>query len=278
MMSALVAVASNKASVEQVRVVRELSQETMGSYNMGLPLDVYANEYMDYVKDRIERLAKFEAKEDYTSRVNLRNIAEIQIRAERHEQELADLKASGVNLVWIVPHANCSERCEDWQGKLYSLDDTYGEIDGIKYQPLKNATDRYETTKSGKIYKNGCLSGFNCFDKETEVLTNQGWKLFSELNGEELIYTLNKDTKQSEWQKPINYFKQLYNGEMVHLSSFTSDLMVTPNHNMLYYTQRDHNLRFKQACEIGVYDKIYCGQEWEGVKCNVVIDNQIVDT
>lgn len=162
MLSALVAVASNKASVEQVRVVRELSQETLGSYNMGLPLDIYANEYMDYVKDRIDRLAKIEAKEDYTSRVNLRNIAEIQVRQERHEQELADLKASGVNLVWIVPHANCSERCEDWQGKLYSLDDTYGEIDGIKYQPLKNATDRYETTKSGKIYKNGCLSGFNC--------------------------------------------------------------------------------------------------------------------
>lgn len=162
MITALVSVANNTASTQQINMVKELSQNTMGSYNMGLPLDLYAKEYLDYVKERIERLSRIEAKEDYTSRVNLRNIAEMQIRAERHEQELEDLKSSGVNLVWIVPHANCSERCQDWQGKLYSLDDTYGQIDGINYQPLKNATDIFEMTKSGKVYKNGCVSGFNC--------------------------------------------------------------------------------------------------------------------
>ena len=158
--AALIAVANNKGTVEQIRYVNELAGNS--TYNVGLPLDVFSKDYMQFVKERIDKLAKYEAKEDYTSRVNLRNIAEMEIREERHEQELANLKEKGVELVWIVPHANCSERCEGWQGKLYSLNGTSGTIDGISYQQLENATDIYQTTKSGKIYKNGCISGFNC--------------------------------------------------------------------------------------------------------------------
>lgn len=132
------------------------------AYNKGVPVNIYAKDYMELVKQRIDTLSKLEAKEDYTSRMTLRNSAEIQVRQERREEQLQELKDKGVNLVWIVPHANCSSRCQPFQGKLYSLDGTYGEIDGIRYEPLENATDVYETTKNGKIYKNGCLSGFNC--------------------------------------------------------------------------------------------------------------------
>lgn len=258
--AALIAVANNKGTVEQIRYVNELAGNS--TYNVGLPLDVFSKDYMQFVKERIDKLAKYEAKEDYTSRVNLRNIAEMEIREERHERELADLKEKGVELVWIVPHANCSERCQEWQGKLYSLNRTSGTIDGISYQPLENATDIYQTTKSGKIYKNGCISGFNCFDKDTEVLTNKGWKLFYELNGSELMFTLNTQTKTSEWQKPLCYYKGFHKGKMMQLKSYTSDLLVTPNHNMLYYTQRKKELRFKEAQNISKNDILYCGLNW----------------
>lgn len=160
---ALSAVASNTGTPQQVQVVNQIAGNS--AYNKALPLQLFSKEYMKFVKDRINYLTRIEAKEDYTSRVNLRNIAEMQVRQERHEEELQKMIDKGINLVWIVPHANCSERCESWQGKLYSLDNTYGTIDGIEYQPLRNATDIYEQTKSGKIYKNGCLSGFNCRHK-----------------------------------------------------------------------------------------------------------------
>ena len=157
---ALNSIINKTATYEEIRIVNEIAGN--GTYNIGVPLETFSQDYMQYIKDRINQLAKMEAKEDYTSRVNLRNIAEIEIREEWHEKQIADLKEQGIKLVWIVPHANCSERCQDWQGKLYSLDGTSGVIDGIKYQPLENATERYEKTKSGKIYKNGCISGFNC--------------------------------------------------------------------------------------------------------------------
>ena len=157
---ALMAVSQNIATSSQVKAVSQLAGAS--AYNRAVPLDLFSKDYMKFVKQRIDYLSKLEAKEDYTSRVNLRNIAEMQVREERHNQELETLRQNGVKLVWIVPHANCSERCEKWQGKLYSLDGTSGNIDGIRYQPLENATDIYEMTKSGKIYKNGCVSGFNC--------------------------------------------------------------------------------------------------------------------
>lgn len=159
-LTALVAVSKGKATDKQYRQVLEMQLDN--AYNIAQPLEMYAKDYMDIIKQRIDYLSKLEAKEDYSSRVTLRNIAEMQIRQERHEQELKDLIDKGQDLVWIVPHANCSERCEPYQGKLYSISGKSGIIDGIKYEPLSMATDVYEMTKTGKIYKNGCISGFNC--------------------------------------------------------------------------------------------------------------------
>ena len=59
-------------------------------------------------------------------------------------------------------HENCSKRCAKWQGGHYTLDNTYQKVDGIQFIPLSVATDQYVTTKSGKTYKNGHLTGYNC--------------------------------------------------------------------------------------------------------------------
>ena len=159
----VVAVNNRTATPKQEQqVIQYIAQIPDSAYNIATPLYEWSDTYMKRVAEMIDQLTKFEPKSDYTERVNLRNTAEIIVRAKRHEEELQDMKDKGINLIWIVPHANCSERCEKWQGKLYSIDNTNGTIDNISYQPLRNATDIYETTKGGKVYKNGCLSGFNC--------------------------------------------------------------------------------------------------------------------
>lgn len=48
----------------------------------------------------------------------------------------------------------------------YSLDGTEGvTADGVRYKPLEfsadNPIDRY-ITRSGKVYQDGCITGFNC--------------------------------------------------------------------------------------------------------------------
>ena len=91
----------------------------------------------------------------------LRNRAEMYVRHEAQQASIEEMRASGVRLVWASTHVDCSTRCAPWQGKLYSLDGTYGEINGTSYQPLENAVNVYVTTKAGKVWKNGLL-GFNC--------------------------------------------------------------------------------------------------------------------
>ncbi len=71
-----------------------------------------------------------------------------------------------------------------------------------------------------------------CFDKETEVYTDQGWKFFSELDKTEKILSLNPNTFNLEFLQPTNYIKYLYTGEMVHIKSFKFDMLMTPNHKV----------------------------------------------
>ena len=149
-----------KENLNNLPSINEIYPDSV--YRTALPNDIYNKEYEKEVMQRVNQAIDMVAKEDYNERFSLRSKAELQLRQEWHEKQLKDLRDKGVDIVWIDTHANCSKRCEPWQGKLYSISGKSGEIDSIEYQPLSNATDIYEYTKSGKAYKNGCISGFNC--------------------------------------------------------------------------------------------------------------------
>lgn len=137
------------------------------AYFKGLPLQEFHKNYISRVDAALEELAQKSALDpnDFTGRNSLRNLAEMQVRYERHQEDIAGFKERETRLVVCSVHADCSDRCAPWQGRLYSLDGTSGYTeDGEKFQPLENATDIYYTTKAGRIYKNGLL-GFNCRHK-----------------------------------------------------------------------------------------------------------------
>lgn len=88
--------------------------------------------------------------------MSLRNRAEMKVRYEANMEELNNYIAEGINLVWISTHPNCSPRCKDYQGKLYSLKNERGTINGIRYEPIDIAL-------RGPLGDgNGCISGYNC--------------------------------------------------------------------------------------------------------------------
>lgn len=72
----------------------------------------------------------------------------------------------------------------------------------------------------------------SCFDRETEVLTNNGWKHFCDVENTDLIFTINQDTQKAEFQPILNQIKYKYNGLMHYYKSQNIDLLVTPNHNL----------------------------------------------
>lgn len=137
-------------------------QEGRGnSRRWGLPLNEYMSSYMERVNSTCRMLAQDVAKD--SDGLSLRLKSELYVRYKWQMDNLQKLKDSGVRLVWISSHVNCSERCQDYQGRLYSMDGTSGTTDdGHSYVPLEVATDRYTMTRSGKTYRNGTLTGFGC--------------------------------------------------------------------------------------------------------------------
>lgn len=142
----------------------------------GIPNGIYAKDYMRKVNAVYTQLASEDAPDpdDISGRNSMRNRAEMEVRYEYHQDEIKAFKDKGTKLVVCSTHADCSDRCFPWQGKVYSLDGTSGNTsDGHKYVPLETATDVYYTTKAGKTYKNGLL-GFNCRHKLYEYVPGMG--------------------------------------------------------------------------------------------------------
>lgn len=146
---------------------------------IAVPNQEYHKVYMGRVKTALDNMRKVEAKQ-YGSGISLRNVAEMQVRYENHAKMLNDLRERGENAVVCSTHANCSSRCEPWQGKHYTLDGSTKVIDGKTFIPLETAVDVYVATRSGKTYKNGLL-GYNCRHKilsyrKNEQIPNVGAK------------------------------------------------------------------------------------------------------
>lgn len=115
----------------------------------------------------------------------------------------------------------------------------------------------------------GNLKNFDqeyCYHKDTEYLTERGWKKYVDITEKDLLGCYNKETKKLEYN---HYFSRIwYKSEKLigfgdYAGKIKRDVIsVTPNHNIFY--KHKNQFKFKQAIscpnEIQVIDKL----EWEG--------------
>jgi len=75
-----------------------------------------------------------------------------------------------------------------------------------------------------------------CYDNQTEVLTDAGWKFFRDVTEVDSVLTLDiSDTQhmKMEYQRPQRHVRYVYSGKMLSIESTNVSMMVTPDHNML---------------------------------------------
>jgi ribonucleoside-triphosphate reductase len=72
-----------------------------------------------------------------------------------------------------------------------------------------------------------------CFDEETRVLTEEGFKYFRDVRPTDRVATLNLNTGELEYQHPLAKQVFEYKGTMLRWRGRNVDLMVTPEHRML---------------------------------------------
>ena len=86
--------------------------------------------------------------------------------------------------------------------------------------------------------------GGSCYDKNTEILTENGFKFFKDLLKDEKVACLNPNTNELEYHLPNGYIKEKYKGKLQCGKNSTIDYAVSPNHNM--YVSVAENLTAKK--------------------------------
>ena len=196
--------------ISRAKAIVRQQMEAQGDINVrlyGSPMQKFSKDYMEKnVKPILDRLTKqFPLDpDDITGRNSLRNRSEMEARYNGHLENIEQLKAQGNKLVIASTHSDCSERCQKWQGRVYSLDGSTGVApDGRKYVPLEKATDVYYTTKAGKTYKNGLL-GFNC--RHYLVAYKDNYK-FPKVSAEEEREQYKITLKQRQLERDVRYWR-----------------------------------------------------------------------
>lgn len=86
--------------------------------------------------------------------------------------------------------------------------------------------------------KEGHRWTFLCYDAETEILTRTGWVRFSDLDTSVEVMGVDPKTLLATWEYPTRYVRERYSGQMINYVSDTLNLLVTPDHRMIY---KDYN-------------------------------------
>jgi len=82
----------------------------------------------------------------------------------------------------------------------------------------------------------------HCFDEKTEVLTNNGWKKYWEIQHNDNIMTLNTETKELEYNKINNFILNPKSTNWIKIQNKNTDLLVTNEHGMLALETRTNKL------------------------------------
>ncbi len=142
--------------------------------------------------------------------IPIRLRAEMATRYAAAVENLQQLISKGVLFCWISSHPDCSPRCAEYQGRLYSLfhgtvkvdGKEYGEkgtIDGISYRPINEAL----AGKSGD--GNGCISGYNCRHRAIEY--ERGSKPPADYTEAEMKRAYAVDKRQRAYENQIRQLK-----------------------------------------------------------------------
>src|SRR5690554_119471 len=137
-------------------------------------------------------------------------VARTQTGNASRQANMLRLQQYGIDLVQISVHYPCSPMCEPYQGRVFSISG-----DSSEYMALDDAID-------------GGLYHPNCYDDKTEVYTRNGWRLFRDVQEDDMIMSLNPNTHKPEWMPHAGLIKYHRNGEMIEMKDRSFSLCVTP--------------------------------------------------
>ena len=120
---------------------------------------------------------------------------------------------------FAIPSKNMGNIAEKFEMQLHSIQRT-------------STKTGVHTRYSGKESGYDDMVWAACYDNETEVLTEEGYKYFKDVTFSDKIMTLNPESHTIEYFNPTKLIVNNYEGNMIHFIGKGTDIKVTPNHNM----------------------------------------------
>jgi len=96
----------------------------------------------------------------------------------------------------------------------------------VRIQGVTALSDHLKTVKNKWVKVNR----YRCFDNETEILTESGWRLFEDLRPTDKVATMNVETRKLEYRIPQAHTRNWFDGKMTRIKSRRMDALVTPDH------------------------------------------------
>ena len=112
------------------------------------------------------------------------------------------------------------------------------------------------------------LDVISCHDSKTQVLTDRGFKFFSELDGSERLATVNPETAELFFEVPTQIIHSHYQGLMYCVTNQSLNFRITPEHKMLIrkWNERKRTLNeryeFIKAKDLGWYVGLMNRVQW----------------
>jgi len=82
------------------------------------------------------------------------------------------------------------------------------------------------------------FGGKQCFDSNTEILTNNGWKNIFNINNKDLVVSWNIGKNITKYQRIKSIFKYDYEGKLYEYNNLVIDFLVTSNHKIPFKTPK----------------------------------------
>ena len=153
------------------------------------------------------------------------------------------------DLIWHVGNPRVDP---DMQGYGWSrIEVGMKEIGGFE-DALGLNFDRFQSnsTPMGMLLLKG-PGWTQCFDEDTEVLTNLGWKSFAEVEVDKHLFaTLNTEDKSIGYDPAFAKVWQRYEGPMYRIFGKRINMLVTPEHTVLFETYGRRKVQRQSAKEL----------------------------
>ena len=153
---------------------------------------------------------------------------------DKRPKDVIEANPQLAGLIEMQNSLNFEERgiffMENWENnQLYKIGDAH-----FHHYPRKGGGGKHHAKGIVTRFRMNIIYG-HCFDEETEILTERGWKHYDDLREEDEVMTMNKETKDLEYNK-INSFHEYDNyKELYHIKGQNVDLKVTDKHGLIGY-------------------------------------------